>query len=100
MTTKHLDKEKILDVLRQNKSFFKHKFDIDNIMLFGSYARDEATKDSDVDIMIESKTRSFDNKYDIKVFLEKKLNKRVEIVYIDSVHPFLMRFISKELIYA
>ncbi len=55
-----LEKEDILLFLRKNKAFFKKELDVDNIMLFGSYARDEATSDSDVDILIESKTKSFD----------------------------------------
>ena len=33
-------------------------------------------------------------------FLEKKLKKDVDVVYLSSVHPFIMRFIRKELIYA
>jgi len=55
-----LEKEDILLFLRKNKAFFKKELDVDNIILFGSYARDEATSDSDVDILIESKTKSFD----------------------------------------
>lgn len=93
-------KEDILDFLRKNKSLLKSEFDVDNIMLFGSYARDEATSESDIDILIESKKQSFSKSYKLKVFLEQNFKKDVDVVYIDSVHPFIMRSISEELIYA
>lgn len=93
-------KEDILVFLRKNKILLKNDFDVDNIMLFGSYARNEATPESDIDILIESKTKSFDKSYRLKVFLEKNLEKDVDVIYIDSVHPFIMRSISEELIYA
>ena len=95
-----LTKEEILSFLRKNKRFFKEKFDVDNIMLFGSYARDEATSESDVDILIESKTKSFDKQFKLKVFLEKGLNKKVDVSYRDAVRKFIMRFIKEDLIYA
>jgi len=100
MTSKAIQKEEILKLLRENKDFFKKEFDVDNIMLFGSYARDEATVDSDIDILIEAETKSFDQKFDLKLFLENKFKKKVDIAYIDSVRQFILRFIKKELIYA
>ena len=54
MPADNLSKEKILGFLRKNKPLFKKKFGVDEIMLFGSYARDEATPESDIDILIDS----------------------------------------------
>lgn len=100
MEKETLTKEDILEFLRINKDYFKRKFDVDNIMLFGSYARGEETSESDIDVLIKSDTKSFDNSYRLKIFLEKSLKKKVDVVYFDAVHPFIMRFISKELVYA
>jgi len=100
MDKQTLTKEEILNFLRENKKFFKESFDVDNIILFGSYARDEATTESDIDILIESKTKSFKKSYKLKVFLEENLKREVDVIYFDSVHPFIMRFIKEELIYA
>ena len=100
MSINNPTKEEILDFLRRHKSFFKEEFDVNNIILFGSYARNEATAESDIDILIESETKSFDKSYRLKVFLKEKLNKEVDVVYFDSVHPFIMRSIREELIYA
>jgi len=100
MATDTLTKEEVLDFFRANKELIKKKFCIENIILFGSFARGEATPDSDVDILIESKKRSFDQRYDLRRFLENKLKKDVDVVYLSSVHPFIMRFIREELVYA
>ena len=53
MALDKLTKEDILQFLRENKALLKERFHVDKIMLFGSYARDEATDESDIDILIE-----------------------------------------------
>jgi len=95
-----LTKEEILEFLRANKDLLKKKFDVDNIILFGSYARDEATPESDVDILIESKKKGFRKMLSVQKMLEERFNRKVDVIYIDSVHPFVMRFMKEELIYA
>lgn len=100
MDTGSLTKKEILELLREHKDFFKQEFAVDNIMLYGSYARGEETDKSDVDILIKSKVKNFDKQYRLKVFLENNLKKEVDLVYYDSVHPFLMQFIEKDLVYA
>lgn len=100
MPTNSLTKEEILQFLRENKPLLKKKFGVDNIMLFGSYARDEATPESDIDILIESKEKDFDKWFDLKELLEKRFKKKVDVLYRDSVRRFIMRLIEEELIYA
>jgi predicted nucleotidyltransferase len=56
-----MDKQSILDYLTNVKSVYqKEGFLIK--ALFGSYSRDEATKNSDVDILVEA-TPEFANRY-------------------------------------
>lgn len=100
MSVKKLTKEKIINVLRKNKVFFKKEFEVDNIILFGSYVRGEATPSSDIDILIESKKKSFRAYVNIHKFLEDKFNKKVDVIYLDTVNPFIMELIEKELVYA
>jgi len=100
MERKNLTKEDIIEFLRRNKDFFKEEFDIDRIMLFGSYAREEATDESDIDILIDTKTKDFDNRFRLKEFLEEEFKKKVDVLYKDSVRRFIMRSIKDELVYA
>jgi len=100
METENPTKKEILRFLRKNKDLLKREFDVDSIMLFGSYARGEETPESDIDVLIKSETKSHKKSYKLKVFLEKNLKRKVDVVYFDAVHPFIMRFMSEEIVYA
>ena len=100
MRIRNLTKDGILEFLRKNKDFFKKEFDVDRIMLFGSYARGEETYESDIDILIDTKKKDFDNRSRLKEFLEKEFKKKVDVLYKDSIRRFIMRSIKDELIYA
>lgn len=95
-----VNKDLILDFLRENKDYLRDKYGVEQIALFGSYARGEEKEDSDVDLLVKVRKKSFDNRFDIKEFLEKNLNRKVDLGYFDSVRPFIMRVIEEELIYA
>lgn len=40
-------------MLKEQKPFLREKFHVREIGLFGSYARNEATEDSDIDFLVE-----------------------------------------------
>ncbi len=48
-----MTKEDILDFLTSHKQELQSKYNVEQIGLFGSYARDEATPTSDIDIFIK-----------------------------------------------
>ena len=100
MSQSNLTRDDVLNFLRKNKDFLKKEFKVDNIILFGSYARNEATDQSDIDILLEAKEKDFDKRFDLKELLEKQFKRKVDIAYIDAVRPLIMHFIKEELIYA
>ena len=54
MTTKSkLSRDDVLELLRTHKRVLKERFDVTEISLFGSFARDEATDDSDIDVVVK-----------------------------------------------
>ena len=57
--SKQIDKTNILNYLKEHYSEFKNKYNVEKIGLFGSYARDEATENSDIDILYELDTKKF-----------------------------------------
>jgi predicted nucleotidyltransferase len=90
----------LLDILSSMKNELRHKFGIEQIALFGSYARGEANEDSDVDIaIIKIHKKDFLKRLQAKEFLEKKLNKKVDIGYLDSMRTFIKNRIQQDLIY-
>ena len=93
-----ITKEYILTFLKNNKSLFRQKYKISKIGLFGSYSRDEAREDSDIDIIVEMPS-SFDLYYDFKEFLEEKLQKKIDLGYEKDIRPFIRHAIAKDIIY-
>jgi len=76
-----MTKNDILEVLVQEKEYLQDTYEIDKIGLFGSYAKDEATKDSDIDIYVEFKNKTFRNIAGLWVYLENLYNKKIDLLY-------------------
>lgn len=65
--------------------------------IFGSYARGEETKDSDVDILIEfSRGKSLLDLVGLEQDLEQILDKKVDVVTYKSVNPRLKKYIDED----
>lgn len=65
--------------------------------IFGSYARGEQTKKSDVDILVRFKDKkSLLDLAGLELELEKKLRKKVELITYRSIYPLIKERILKE----
>ena len=91
-------KDSIINFLKQNKQIIQEKYDVNKIGLFGSFARNEATKDSDIDILVDMKS-SFDNFFELKYFLEDAFKTRVDLGKEKNLRLLVKEQIKKELIY-
>jgi predicted nucleotidyltransferase len=52
-----LNKNKIKNIILQNKSYLKKDYNIAKIGLFGSYAKSKQTDVSDIDLLVDFNTR-------------------------------------------
>lgn len=90
----------ILDFLKKHKTELKENFGVVKIGLFGSYARDEATPKSDIDIAVEIKSKnSFRSFFALLYFLENGLKNKVDLGIEHSLKPAVKESILKEIIY-
>jgi len=98
---KNLSKREIINFIKEKKTFLKENFGVLNIGLFGSYARDQHNQDSDIDFLVEFSKPSFDYLAGLQIYMEKKFNKKIEIVRKRSLsnNRFFER-IEQEAIYA
>ena len=86
--------------LKSLKNELKNRFGIEEIALFGSYARGEATEESDIDIAIlKMQKKDLLKRLQAKDFLEQQLNKKIDMGYFDSMRTFIKNRIKKDLIY-
>ncbi len=93
----NVSRDDVLETLRTNKPVMVERFGITDLALFGSYARDEAVKGSDVDILVEfegpATSRSF---FGLQLFLEDLLRRRVDLVTQSALRPELRLRIQQE----
>jgi len=93
-------KKQILSFLRQNKEYLSTHYHISVLALYGFYARDEATENSDIDIIYERNvSASFKLFSEAEEYLSIGLEKKVELVNIKYMNPVIKRAAEKDFIY-
>lgn len=97
----------MIDSIKQQIIPILKKYGVSRASLFGSVVRGEDKKSSDVDILVDlpSNVRGFDYidmRIDLQNELEKKLNKKVDLVEYTTIKPSLKKYIlsSQLLIYS
>ena len=92
----------ILNFLHLHKQFLKENFQLSKIALFGSFARGDASKDSDIDILIELKKDAkniYDLKSELKEYLSKHFDRKVDIAREKYLKPYAKDIILKDALY-
>ena len=93
-------KNEILKVIRENREKIK-EFGVKRIGIFGSFARDEAGEESDIDIIVEFEEgkKNFDNFINLAFFLEELFGKKIDLLTSESISPYIKPYVEKEVIY-
>jgi len=95
-----MNKVYILNFLKEHKKELKENFGLVRIGLFGSYAKDMANDESDIDIYVEFKDKNFKNIAGLWNYLEEQFSKKVDLFYIhNNMRESLKNSIEKEVIY-
>ncbi|CAA6817677.1 MAG: DNA polymerase beta domain protein region [uncultured Sulfurovum sp.] len=97
-----MTKSDILFYLSQHKEEFFQKFGLVKLGLFGSFVREEAHEDSDIDIIIEldkNVTDVYRKKLALKKELESYFNKKVDIAREKYLKPLARQSIGNDVIY-
>jgi len=87
--------------LRKHAREIKEKFFVKEIGIFGSQIRGKAKRKSDIDILVEFEEsgETFDNYMELKLFLEKIFNKRVDLVLKDVLKEEIKEAILADVVY-
>ncbi len=82
-------KSRIIPVLRQH--------DVVRAAVFGSFARGEEQEDSDLDILVQLKEgKSLLDLVALKLELEEVLERNIDVVTYDALHPRIRRIILEQ----
>lgn len=93
-------KSELLQVLHANAAGIR-AFGVSRLGLFGSFARDAAVRESDVDLLVEFEAdrKTLKNLVGLSRHLEHLLGRKVELVTPASLNPFIGRHIVQEVEY-
>ena len=91
--------ESILLKLRQHKPELQRKYPIGKIGVFGSYARGEATEESDIDIAVEITGSMGLNFVDMADEIEALFGIKTDVVPIRSIKPRYIASVERDIIY-
>jgi predicted nucleotidyltransferase len=93
--------ETIKQKIAQNKDYLKETYGVEEIGIFGSFARGDSNSDSDVDIAIELSQKIPVGLFDfarIRFYLEELLGKKVDLITKTGIKPLIRDKILGQLI--
>jgi len=96
---KKLTQKDILNFIKQKKQELKEKFGVKRIGLFGSFARNENSLQSDIDFVVELEKKDFFIRSDLKNYLSKVFQRNVDLGYLDTFKNFIKKQVEKDIIY-
>ncbi len=92
-----MNRDDVLDTLRAHKQVLGERFDVVGLVLFGSFARDQATDGSDIDILVRfdgsATSRSY---FGVQFYIDDLLGRRVDLVTEKALRPELRPYVERE----
>jgi hypothetical protein len=90
----------ILSTISEFQNQTKDKYQIKKIGIFGSYAKNTMSRESDIDIVVVLDDQDLFNIIGIKQDLEDRLKRHVDVVsYRNRMNPYLRKKIDTEAVY-
>jgi uncharacterized protein len=94
-----MTRDDILAIIRANEPRLR-EFGVQELALFGSFARGDASDDSDIDFLVEFDHVTFDNYVGTKRFLETLFGRKVDLGREVNIKPRLRERILHEAVRA
>lgn len=97
-----VNQEYILETLRANRERLRQEFGIERIGLYGSFARNEETETSDIDLVFDleaGRSLSWSEKDRLYRILSRQLHKKLDLVNSRFMNPFIEYKMEKDVIY-
>ncbi len=92
--------EEIREIIRRNKPELKRRFHVDKIGVFGSYARGNQKKRSDIDFLVTfNKVIGLFERAGLNIYLEDLTGRKVDVIPSGNLRPELRENVLKDLIH-
>ena len=95
-----LEREEIIEKLKERKNELRTRFSVSRIGLFGSYLQGAASEASDIDFLVDLSEPTFDHYMDLKFYLEDIFKRPVDLILADTLKPRLKPIAKQGVSYA
>ena len=97
---KPMNKDEVLDVLRTHMHSLEERFGVTRLALFGSFARDEATDQSDMDVLVQFDSPATSRSYfGVQFYIEDLLGRPVDLVTDKALRPEMRPRVEREAVH-
>ena len=94
-----MNRDEVLKVLKTHKATLAQRFGVTDLALFGSIVRDQATDDSDVDILVKFDSPATSKRYfGVQFYIEDLLGRPVDLVTDKALRAEMRPFIEREMV--
>ena len=94
-----MDRAELLATLREHRDALAERFGVTGLALFGSYARDQATDASDIDILVRFDGPATSKTYfGVQFYLEDLLGRPIDLVTDKALRPRFRPYVEREAI--
>ena len=95
-----MNRSRAIELLTRSKPILAARYGVTHLALFGSTARDAATNDSDIDILVAFNGPATSERYfGVQFHLEDLFGCAVDLVTEKALRPELRPFIEKEAVH-
>ena len=95
-----MNRDEILHKLQAHKSILEERFGVTGLALFGSFARDQATDGSDVDILVSFDGPATSKTYfGVQFYIEDLLGRPVDLVTEKALRPEFRPYVEREAVH-
>ena len=94
-----MNRDEVLNVLRAHKATLTQRFGVAELALFGSFARDQATDDSDVDVLVRFEVPpNWQCYFGAQGYLEDLLGRPVDLATNQDLRVEIRPYVEREVI--
>jgi predicted nucleotidyltransferase len=94
-----MTRERLLELLTRHKPVLAQRFGVTSLRVFGSFARNAARPDSDIDVLVRfDGPATADRYFGTQFYLEDLLGRPVDLVTEQALRPRLRPYIEQDLI--
>ena len=95
-----VDRDQVLAPLREHMDTLGDRFGVTSLALFGSFARDQATDASDIDILVRFDGPATSKSYfGVQFYLEDLLGRPVDLVTDKALRPQFHPHVEREAVH-